>query len=247
MNARGSGDDTTIALARGLILAALDGPDGPPDLADDVLASAADLDIDPLDYCMQSLGLGTAALRRAANRAGFASSDVVPHLPGRPQIDRLDHLADSRTLRGVLKGREVTFCAPRFAQLLRLAEARSRQPDLALHLCIVPATAIRAHLASACSDQLLQEARQRLTRRWPLASANVDLPLGVRIAFVVLFALATTSVAIAPFFLSAPLLPFIAVLLLVPAAIRIAAALGPALPRPPSPCSRTTNCRSIRS
>ena len=224
-----------MALARGLILAALGEPCGPPDLADEVLGSAADLDVDPLDYCMQGLGLGTGALKRAAHWAGFGFSDELPLLPGRPQIVRLDHLADIRTMRRPVRGRDLTFCAPRFTQLLRLAEARLTNPDLVRHLCIVPAAAIRAHLAAACSDQLLQEARQRLTRRWPFASANVDLPMGVRIAFVVLFVLVTTSVAVAPFYLSELLLPFIAVLLLVPAAIRIAAAFAPVPPPPAVP------------
>jgi cellulose synthase/poly-beta-1,6-N-acetylglucosamine synthase-like glycosyltransferase len=196
-----------------------------------VLAQASTLGVDPLDYCAYRLGLGDAVvLERAAHWAGFAFSPVVPRRVAVAGIQRLDHLADIRTLRTVLFERGITFCAPRLDELLRLARARLDNDRLARHLCIVPRRAIRAQLARSSSAALLAEARQRLTRRWPYASANIDLPVPVRVGFVAILILATAAVAAAPFYLSALLLPFVAALFVVPSMIRMAAALftGPA-------------------
>lgn len=206
-----------------------------PDAADAVLSHAAALGVDPIDYCAQRFGLGDAVvLERAAHWAGFAFSEQVPGIVvGSAQIRRLDNLADIRTIRGMLYDRDVTFCAPRFADLVNLAQARLKTPDMAKHLCMVPARAIRMALAASASAEMLIEARQRLTRRWPFASADIDLPWAVRVGFVVLFIVVTASVVVAPFYLGEVLLPVIAILLLVPAAIRFAAAFTP--PERPSP------------
>ena len=147
------------------------------DYTEAVLAAARATGVDPLDYCAR-LGVGDAvAMERAAHWAGYAFSGVVPQaaLP-MESIERLDQLAGVRTFRSTLLGREVTFCAPRFDDLLRLAKARSENPDLVRRLCMVPARALRTRLTHAASEQLMGEARQRLTRRWPFARADVDLP-----------------------------------------------------------------------
>ena len=220
--------------ARGLMLAILGSTREDAAIADRILEQADVMGVDPLDYCAVQLGLGEhEVLRRAAHWAGFAFSEVVPRgLKRSADIARIDQLAGQRTLRATLFDREVRFYAPRFEGIVRLAVARTNNPALSRHLCIVPARAVRAQLADVCSDRLLDEARQRLTRRWPFASANVDLPKPVRYAFVALFLAATTVVAIAPFYFSALLLPLVALLLLVPAAFRIAAALAPVPPPP---------------
>lgn len=235
MDQSGRISDASAAHARGAILAVLGMPKDQFLVAEDVLVRARAAGIDPLDYCAHTLGLGDAqVLERAAHWAGFAFSAVVPRgLPRESAVMRLDHLASVRTLRTTLFERDITFVAPRLNQLLKLAQARLADPSLSRRLCIVPARAIRAQLAPAFSRELLNEARQRLTRRWPYASANVDLPVPVRIAFVILLLLSTTAVAVAPFYLGALLLPFVAMLLLLPAAIRMAAALA-RLPKPPA-------------
>src|SRR5690606_27988663 len=61
--------------------------------------------------------------------------------------------------------------------------------------------------------------------------ANVDLSRPARVAFVLLFFLAVFAVAIAPMLLSAVLLPAVALLVLLPAILRLAVAF---LPRPVS-------------
>lgn len=237
MEQAGLGFDVGLAHARGAILAALNLPERKYRIADETLARAKAIGVDPLDYCANTLGLGDeVVLERAAHWAAFAFSPVVPRgSPAGGMLKRLDHLAEARTLRTTLLGRRIVFVAPRLEALLRLAQARVGNPDLARHLCIVPARAIRAQLARAYSDQLLTEARQRLTRRWPYASANVDLTVAIRVAFVALLALATGTVAVAPFYLSAMLLPVVATLLLVPAALRVLAAVVPAEAAPDFP------------
>lgn len=229
-------DATADPHERGLILAALGTSEGDPQIADDVLRAARALRVDPLDYCAHTLGLGDEAVMKcAAHWAGFAFSEVVPKQPNPFPIHRLDHLADIRTMRGQVFDRNVTFCAPRFAELLRLATAALENTSIPRHLCVVTARTLRAHLSERCSTELLTEARHRLTRRWRNASANVDLPKAIRIAFVFLFLLSTTIVAVAPFFLSAWLLPLVAVLFLVPAGLRFAAVAAPAPPPEPVP------------
>jgi cellulose synthase/poly-beta-1,6-N-acetylglucosamine synthase-like glycosyltransferase len=217
---------------RGLVIAVLGGGGRDVAIADAVLEEARRLGVDPLDYCACRYGLGDAeVMRRAAHWAGYGFSPRVPNIAaGSPKITRLDGLAEIRTLRGVLKDRDVTFCAPRFDQLVALARARTNKPDMARHICIVPARAIRASLAESCTADLLTEARQRLTRRWPNASANIDLPISTRIVFVAVFSLATIAAVIAPFFLSELLLPIMVLLLLVPSALRLAAVVTPVEP-----------------
>jgi cellulose synthase/poly-beta-1,6-N-acetylglucosamine synthase-like glycosyltransferase len=223
--------------ARGMVMAMLGERAHQPEDADAVLRHAADLNVDPIDYCSSRLGLGDAvALGRAAHWAGFAFSDKVPSIAvGSARIRRLDNLAEIRTIRGMIYDRDVTFCAPRFDELLNLAEARLRTPGMARHLCMVPAREIRTALAASASAELLIEARQRLTRRWPFASADIDLPWTVRVMFVVLFVVVTAAVVVAPFYLGYALLPVLAILLLVPAAIRFAAAFTPPARPPPAP------------
>ena len=48
----------------------------------------------------------------------------------------------------------------------------------------MPIDALRDEIAQANAHAMLDEARQRLARRWPFASAQLDLPLSTRIAFV---------------------------------------------------------------
>jgi hypothetical protein len=234
MNVLGRIDAAPALDARYLVLAILAAPVEQLEKADEVLYGAYRAGVDPLDYCAATLGLGQhTVLERAAVWAGFAYSPTVPALvAGRSRISRIDALADVRTIRGWLRDREVTFYAPRFPQLLRLAEARLGNDALSQHLCFAPAQAIRAALAASVGDELLDGARHRLTRQWPLASAELDLPIETRVIFVVLFAALAAAVSIAPYFFSLALLPLVALLILLPALLRLLAIFEPP-PRPP--------------
>jgi len=196
--------------------------------ADAVLSSAARLGVDPLDYCIHRFSLGDEeVIERGAHWAGLAFSPVVP-CTGNNHVDmtRLDELAGRRSMREILFDREITFIAPKFSELVSLKGYAAAHPDFRRHTCVAPPRAIRAALARISSGQLLDESRQRLARRWPYASAHLDLGRLARWLFV----LATASVAAAT--IAAPvgvqwlLLPPVALVLLLPALFRFIALLG---------------------
>lgn len=201
-----------------------------------VIDLARELGVDPIDYCARRFGLGDdVVMERAAHWAGLGFSRAIPQIADPPAVRRLDLLAGVRTIRGRVSGRDITFYAPDFDKLLHLRAALVTNPGLARHLCIVPPRVIRAELARSSTENLLAEARHRLTRQWRNASANVDLPMHVRVVFVALFFLVTATVAVAPYYLSLWTLPLVAALILVPAAIRIAASLFYQPPPKPPP------------
>lgn len=221
--------DGARATARGLIMAVLGGDRESPAVADHVLHEAEVLGVDPLDYCAHRLGLGDVKVyERAAHWAGLVFWDTVPQsLCSNVMVQRLDRMAEVVALPGAASDHHFTFFAPRFGELQQLAAARARDPEIGRWLCIVPPRAIRTELVRICAEDLMVEARHRLTRRWPYASASIELSRAARMVFVVFFGLTTIAMAAAPMLLSALLLPFVAVLVLVPALLRLAAALLP--------------------
>jgi cellulose synthase/poly-beta-1,6-N-acetylglucosamine synthase-like glycosyltransferase len=199
-------------------------PHVPP--ASDVLAAAAELDVDPLDYCARRFGLSDAVvLERAACWAGLGFSPTVPRIaPGGAELRRVDALASVRVLRAVGAGGERFYLAPQFDELVMLRRRVAEQPWLANEICIVPRAAIRTELATSCAGLLLDESRQRLARHWRRATADLDLTMGVRAALI--GGLLTTAAATiaAPFVLRELLLPLTCLLFGGPAAIRLWAA-----------------------
>ncbi|WDR07006.1 glycosyltransferase [Devosia rhodophyticola] len=202
-----------------------------------VLETALSLEQDPLDYCAITLGVGQApTLERCANWAGLAHFDVVPRqMQGNYAPVRLEALADVRAFKIRLLDRDVLFCAPQFFELARLQLLVQAQPKLARRLCLVPANALRRFLVEASAEHLLTEARQGLARHWPMASANLELTTPARLTFVAGLFATVTLVLISSFFQSAVLFPVVALLLALPAAIRLASVLTyrkPALAHP---------------
>jgi hypothetical protein len=222
------------AHARGLLMAVLGDACRTPELPGQILTYAAALGIDPLAVCAHRFQLGDETVyRRAAEWANLAFSELVPALfEGSLEVVRLDHLSDVRAFAGRLFDRDVTFYAPRFRELIAMARSQEADDGFRRGVCIVTPRAMREAVTARMSDALLDEARQRLTRRWPHASADLDLPQPVRITFLVFFLLVTTLVAMAPFLWSEVLFPVVAILILVPAALRFAAVLDPVPPRP---------------
>jgi len=194
-----------------------------------VLERAAGLAVDPIDYCIHRHGLTAAeALERAATRAGLPFSAIVPHTAcGSSEIRRLDSLAEVRTLRAKSADRETVYCAPRFEELLRLSVHVSDHPEQRERLCVVPVDALRAELVESNAPRLLDEARQRLARRWPFASAHLDLPIASRIIFVIGVLAAALAAALAPFWFKPVFMPLVGILLVVPAVVRLIAAVHP--------------------
>jgi hypothetical protein len=199
------------------------------------LETALALEVEPLDYCAHRLGLGDEiVMQRAADWADLAFSARIPNtLPGSPVIERIERLGEIRSVRAKLFDREVVYSAPRFSEFLALARHLRRHPEFRRQFCVVPEAAIRAELALASQETLLDEARQRLSRKWPRATGSLELSKAARSAFVAGMSGIVLLAALAPILAEAALVPLIAALLAIPAALRLWAALG-RQPHPPS-------------
>jgi cellulose synthase/poly-beta-1,6-N-acetylglucosamine synthase-like glycosyltransferase len=208
--------------------------------AHDLLDRAFERDTDPLIYCALISGLSTTVvMQRAAAWAGFAFYQYVPrHMMGTLQPTRLEMLADIKLFRVQVVDREVACVAPNFLDVLRLKGAADAKPHLRHVLWFVPDHAMREYLAAAAQNRLTDEARQRLARRWPFASAQLELTRLVRFAFLVALLSAIGLLLLWPYFGQAWLLPLAVFAMVLPAGIRIAAVMTPARPhaklvRPP--------------
>jgi len=193
---------------------------------------AAELRVDPLEYCAHRFGLGNDEVwRRAACWAGVQFAGATPSRLPAPRIARLAHLGETRTLRQTVLGEQILFIAPRFAQVLTLRVAPER---LKQRVRFTPPEAIEAGLTRAASEQLMDEARQRITRLWPRASASQDLPKRVRVVFVMLLTSLIALVMISGYVARPVLIPMVAALLMAPGLMRLLAAV-PRADRSPSP------------
>lgn len=200
----------------------------------DVLASAAAIGVDPLDYCCCRFGISEATvLERAASWAGLRFRTRVPQLAAPPpELQRPGALAGLRVLRAETAEGNRFFIAPLAAELVLLRQRIAERPGLAEEILIVPRAAIRTALTAACRDLLLDESRQRLTRRWPRSTAHLDLEPRVRRWLVAGLAAIIATTGVAPFVFREVLLPVTGLLLGTPAAIRLWAAAHEPLGRP---------------
>jgi cellulose synthase/poly-beta-1,6-N-acetylglucosamine synthase-like glycosyltransferase len=136
-------------------------------------------------------------------------------------IARLEHLGEVRSFGQNVLGEDVVFVAPRFASMLNLAAA---SPERRRRVRVVPPEAIDAGLARAASDELMDAARQRVTRLWPRASASQDLPIAARATFVAVLAGLIALVMAAGLIARPFLVPVVAGLLMAPGLMRLLAA-----------------------
>src|SRR5690606_1567151 len=93
--------------------------------------------------------------------------------------------------------------------------------------------ALRTYLTSVAAPALIDGARQNLARRWPYASAQLELTAAVRYGFMADLALLLGALLLAPFFAQLWLLPVVFAVLVAPAVIRLAATMVRAPPFPP--------------
>lgn len=193
------------------------------------LEAALTLEVEPLAYCANRFNLNdNLVMERAAQWAGLAFAPRVPRTrPGSPIIEKLEHLGEIRSLRCQLLDREVIYTAPRFTEFLNLRRHIRQTPGLARHICVVPASAIRSELADASQAVLLDEARQRLSRKWPRATGGLDLSIWARSAFVAVVLGLVLIAALAPLVAEAAFVPLVGALLALPALLRLWAAIGP--------------------
>ncbi len=193
-----------------------------------ILEQALLAEAEPLVYFAIHLNIDeTLIYQRAAQWCGLAFSEVVPaQVPANPAIKRIDSIAFVKTLRARLFDRDVLFTSAGFREILRIREQLAIQPDLGGKICLVPPRAIRMGLGDRCAPVLLEQARTRLARQWPYASAHLELSLPTRILFACCLGAIVIVAALAPLFLHPVLVPFLAFVLLTPALFRLFAALS---------------------
>lgn len=192
----------------------------------DLLERALIAETEPLVYfAMHSKISEELVYERAAQWCGLAFSPVVPQLvSASPQIVRIEALAFVKTLRARLYDRDVLFTSGGFTEFLNIGEKLARKPELGSRICVVPPRALRSGLTDRSAGLLLDQARTRLARRWPFASAHLDLTMGVRLVFTACLAVFVLIAALTPIVLKPVLVPVLAFLLLVPAGLRLSAA-----------------------
>lgn len=209
------------------------------DVARKHLIEAKRRGMDPLDYAAHQFGLGNALVwRRAASWAGYVFADALPSHPALPQgpVDRLEHLGNVQTLRQKVLDQDLTFVAPGFAHVVNFR--RSWNTDLYRHIRFATADAIEAAIARAASEQLMDYARQEVTRLWPNASA-AGLALHVRVGFAVALVTVMLLVMLSGIIARPFLIPLVALLLMAPGLLRLVAAIPQADDRPTRPLRDT--------
>jgi cellulose synthase/poly-beta-1,6-N-acetylglucosamine synthase-like glycosyltransferase len=199
-----------------------------------LLETALELEVDPLDYCAHRFDLGeTTVMERAAAWAGLEFFPAVPATTsGRRRIDRIERLGEARSIQVPLLDREIVYSAPHFEKLLHLKLLHEIRPDLRRMIAIVPLSAIRAELAALAEEPMMDAAKHRLMRHWPRAAGQADAPRSARIGFVVALAVLLAGVTLAPWINATLFLPLVGMVLLVPALLRLAAAVSRPPPTP---------------
>ena len=200
-----------------------------------VLEEALLREVDPLRYCAATLGLGEAlVMERAARWADLAYYDVIPsHLDREIAPNRLEAIAEVRVFTLTVIDRPVAFAAPDFAGLVSLRQRRMAEPALRGRICLVPESALRDYLARTAAQALLVGARQNLSKRWPFATAQLELTNAARYGFVAGLVLLIVMVLVAPYLAQFWLLPIALCVLIGPSLIRLAALFTPRREEPP--------------
>jgi cellulose synthase/poly-beta-1,6-N-acetylglucosamine synthase-like glycosyltransferase len=210
------------ALEIGLLAAVL-GPEASDETCRQLLVRARRRKIDPLWLCRQQIP-EALVYERAAHWAGLAFSPEVPDaFRGIGTPEPLDALGRTRRISVEHEERSIELLAPDFERLVIFGAALRRSPRLGANVLIVPPSALRAWIYEASAETLTDAARQRLARHWPFASAHLDLSERSRVVFVAALAALVLLAALAAL-VSLPVLSLLAfILVLFPAAVRLAA------------------------
>ncbi len=173
-------------------------------------------------------------MERAADWAGIAFVPEMIELErNRAGITTVEALGSCRALVLQLAGRDVYFIAPDFNEILALRALISADPGMARHFCLVPQRSLTTRLVEAVGERLAAEARGRLRDRWPMASAAGELRLPARIGFALLMLALVVGFGLAPLLDRTLLMPLASLVLVVPSAMRLAAALSRPVRAPP--------------
>lgn len=206
-----------------MLVRLLAGPEGcTPAAAGEVLERAHRLGVDALDVIATRFGIDAETLHaRIAESLDMPyCAAIAPFIAPCPPDIRIDALAEIRSVRGRLGGREVLFVAPRFAALAKL---RALGHERARIWIVSPAT-LRAGLAEVNADLLLDSATQRLARCAPWGSANLELSKVRRVGFVVSLCAIVALAMATPLALQPIFLPLLTLFLAAPSVFRLWAA-----------------------
>jgi cellulose synthase/poly-beta-1,6-N-acetylglucosamine synthase-like glycosyltransferase len=196
------------------------------------LEAALMTEVDPLHWCAVHLNIAPAeVMSRAAQWVGLAFFEVVPRVAHIVhEQGRVEAFSTLRMVRFKMLDREIAVAAPDFFAVLKLARALEVDPSLRNRLLLVPAAALRDALVGMHEEQLLDDSRQRLTRKWPYAAAQLDLTRPVRESVVIIVAVLVLALTIAPWTGIVWALPVWLWLIILPSCIRLAAICTP-IPR----------------
>jgi cellulose synthase/poly-beta-1,6-N-acetylglucosamine synthase-like glycosyltransferase len=217
-----------------LIRAILEQDDPADGKAREILDIALLREIDVFRYCSSTLGMRPElVMQRAAAWAGYAYFDrVPPDLACVVEPTYLESLASVRMFRVQVYDTEVAFAAPDFFGIIRLKHKLATMPELNRRLCLIPEPAFRDYLTVQASPSLIDGARQNLARRWPYATAHLELTRIARYGFVLALTIIIMMLLLAPFVAQMWLLPLSLGMLVVPSCIRLAAAFTRRRPVP---------------
>lgn len=184
------------------------------------------LDVDPMEVLAGTdPDDGELPYREAARLLGVRHlTDIRRYLvPFDSRID-IDRLAGLRSARGRIDDQEVLFVVPGFSHIKALAARIAEDPSLRERLCVVSASTLEGGLAAVNADLLATNAVQRLARRYPLASAHLDLPLAVRATFIVALVVIIAISMIPALFIQPFFLAVVSLILVAPSVFRLWAA-----------------------
>ncbi|MBJ7579093.1 glycosyltransferase [Devosia sp. MC532] len=193
------------------------------------LEAALMTEVDPMHWCAVHLDIAPAEIMsRAAHWVGLAFFDVVPRVAHVVHDQpRVEMFASLRMVRFKMLDREFGVAAPDFFAFLHLARVVEADPGIKGQLLIVPSAALRDALVGMHEEHLLDDARQRLTRKWPYAAAQLDLTRKIREGVVITVTILVLALTIAPWTGIVWALPVWLWLIILPSCIRLAAIFTP--------------------
>ncbi len=191
--------------------------------ADEIIQRAEAKNIDLFKYLAIEYKLSLMLIfKRAAKYCNLAFSEIVPrNLKIDLKIDQLKQLKSINSFSANVMNRQVIFTSPSASEMLKLKQQIMLQTPI--YICIVPPNALLEALVENFSDKMIDEARQRLARRWPHASAHLDLSYPSRIIFLLAIFFLISIVIFTPLSMTIYLLPLLSILFLIPAWFRLSA------------------------
>jgi len=193
--------------------------------AEKIIQTAKEQNTELFKFIISEFNLSSLSIyQKAAAFCDLAFSEIVPRdISIKLDLMRLDMLATINCFEATLFDKEILFTSADAISLLSLSNQVTKNPRF--YVCIVPPYALQDALVSHFSDDMMSESRQRLARRWPYASAHIDLTYRARILFLVAAVAIISLVTFAPISMTLFLLPLLVLLFLLPAWLRLSAVL----------------------